>query len=346
MLGIRRILNAVCWSALGGAFSAIPLLAQDQSQQPAELPPATYTANQYVDSNGCVFVRVGVDGNTAWVPRAAGDNSLVCGFEPSLNGTSTTEAIARPPAIQPVRRAPKPAARQTSAATSVSATQTVLPAEEVVLRRAASGAITAKTRIVPKHVAINRLNTTNVVVPQGYRRVWNDDRLNARRAEQNLEGRAQMLGIWTNTLPRDLLQSAQGRDNEIGTPVIYKAEPVGSADLSIGDVVVVDVAGNRKTQTVTRSSVSGTPVLASRSAPKDPSASQRFVLVGRHRDPGAAQAKARRIAKLGMPSRIGTRRTGISKTRSVQAGPFAEGEALRNAISALQQAGFPILAIR
>lgn len=50
---------------------------------PAELPPASYTASQYVDSRGCVFIRAGVDGNTAWVARLTRQRRHVCGMEPT-----------------------------------------------------------------------------------------------------------------------------------------------------------------------------------------------------------------------------------------------------------------------
>ena len=42
-------------------------------------------------------------------------------------------------------------------------------------------------------------------MPRGYRPAWDDDRLNSRRAEQTLRGRASMREIWTDTVPRRLI---------------------------------------------------------------------------------------------------------------------------------------------
>jgi hypothetical protein len=99
------------------------------------------------------------------------------------------------------------------------------------------------TRVVPRHVADNRQNTTNVTVPAGYRPVWEDDRLNPNRAEHTLrpavvqglvtvpsgfkvvdwgdgrlnpnrgagaasDGDAQTGQIWTETVPRRLIKTS------------------------------------------------------------------------------------------------------------------------------------------
>ena len=60
---------------------------------PAELPPDDFTARQYIDSTGCVFLR----GETGqWAPRVARDGSQLCGYPPSLSarGRSPDPALA------------------------------------------------------------------------------------------------------------------------------------------------------------------------------------------------------------------------------------------------------------
>lgn len=53
--------------------------------RPAEPPPSDFTAAQYIDSAGCVFVREG-DG---WTARQARDGTPICGYPPTLSARRT-----------------------------------------------------------------------------------------------------------------------------------------------------------------------------------------------------------------------------------------------------------------
>ncbi|MCV3270544.1 hypothetical protein [Roseobacter sinensis] len=204
--------------AIVATVSSLGIAAQRTAAQtsvvPRELPPASYAGRQYVDSRGCAFIRAGLDGAVRWVPRVTRDRRLVCGLQPTF--------AAGAPAPQQAPDAQAPGVLVLSPATLVARpgvpnrnpgagriterrAEPGLVGTVVTPANAAAKGVSQTTRVMPRHVYERRGQTLDVKVPEGYRSVWEDDRLNPRRTEQTLAGHARMKRIWTQTTPRDLV---------------------------------------------------------------------------------------------------------------------------------------------
>lgn len=376
-----KIIRLIAASALAGGLGLGLAQAQTAERQPTEFPPDSFKGKQYVDSEGCVFIRAGIDGNVSWVPRVTRDRKIVCGFAPSLPSQvasaevvqeETEVAAAAPetspsPVVKPERTAKAKAKprrkapvvrRQTAPKPVPVASVDVFPKPPVNLRTAASGRveITPQTRIAPVHVVANRVNTRNVTIPRGYRRVWDDDRLNPHRAEQNLDGRNDMLLVWTQTVPRRLIDQRSGRDMTASVPLVYPYVDLARQRQGLGEVTIVEKDGQRMKRIIRNQrpvAVVRPPVLSSRSAPKVPLArpevrvapkvtdnATRYIQIGLFTTPAKAKAAAQRIARMGMPARIGKRRQGGKLYSMVQAGPFAGQAAAQVAQEKVIGAGY------
>jgi hypothetical protein len=72
--------------------SAVQAQAFLSTEVPAEFPPASFRAAQYVDSRGCVYVRAGASGVVNWVPRINRQRQHICNAQPSLAAAAPAPA--------------------------------------------------------------------------------------------------------------------------------------------------------------------------------------------------------------------------------------------------------------
>ncbi len=211
------------------------------------------------------------------------------------------------------------------------------------------------TRILPAHVYQQRRLSTGLTVPQGYRPVWEDDRLNPRRAERTLTaatpngqtavppgyvrverdddrmntmrgvrsaaGDAQMAEVWTDGLPRKLVRKPLDRQT-----VTLSGRHARSA-------------AEAREPLALRLSTRSDPEAGAAASEATP---RRYVRAATFADPAAARAAARDLARsTGLPVRLGTLTRKGKTYKVVLAGPFTATGAGDEALNAVRGAGYP-----
>lgn len=266
--------------------------------------------------------------------------------------TVAAPAPAAPAQRTVVRRVAPPAAPTPAPVIVSSPPAKAAPAPA---QRTAAPSVSPTTRVVPRQVFDARQTQTGLTIPEGYRPVWSDERLNPRRAEQTLEGVARTRLIWTQTVPRRLIDQNTGRDVTSKVALVYPYTDTATQQRDLGTVTLVRRDGQLQKRIVRNKAKARAPVVSTRSAPvpapvvkqaaratpkAQASAKGRFVQVGTYAQPGNAKAAAQRIARVGLPARMGTLKRDGKTYKVVFAGPFASSDALNNGLRTSRAAGF------
>lgn len=181
------------------ALAALTIMALSATAQasnaPAEPPPEGFAGRQFVDSQGCVFVRVEVDGRVGWAARLKGDRTPLCGFQPTL-----AAGLGHTTGSLPDIRPDSPPIILDSASVAETSSQGAVRVVQASAEVARPGVARRTDTYSGKATTVRE-----GYIPKGYKPVWDDDRLNPRRAKGTAEGEAKMRRIWTDTVPMRLV---------------------------------------------------------------------------------------------------------------------------------------------
>jgi cell division protein FtsN len=208
---------------------------------------------------------------------------------------------------------------------------------------------------VPKHVYDKQKSSTaGISVPDGYKPVWEDDRLNTKRAHQTFEGMAQMEVAWSDTVPRYLINRETGRDVSYMYPGLQYPYTSFEAQRAAGVTVAtrgrVVQPPQRVSEATARPATVSTRSVAPKSEPQKQKAkpqkktvrkaSRSYVQVGAFRDAGQAQRAAQRLANAGLPTRMGRVTRGGEAFSMVKVGPFRTQPQLDRALRKVRGKGY------
>lgn len=358
---VMRISTLVSALALGAALAA-PGFAQSVSQLggPAELPPAGYSADQYVDSRGCVFIRAGYGGQETWVPRVNRQRQALCGYRPTGGGGTTTVAAStpatpQPPAATPMRPTVTVAAAPTAPQRPVVTAQ---PTRTVTVRPAAAAPVTTTTvasapvaarvsgcpglpgaagrfmqgddvRCGPqathpgdgRAIVFSQAAADGVIpVPPGYRAAWDDGRLNPYRG-----------------LPFATSQGHAAQDS-------YWEGDVPLTAIDLIPIIIPDPGSG----TVTRASstpdiaapapTASAPVVTAPVAAAPVAPSHRYVEIARYSDRSTADRARAQLAGQGVPTHLG--QSSSNGALVLLAGPFDSAASLNRTLNRAHSLGY------
>ncbi|MDP2517694.1 SPOR domain-containing protein [Shimia thalassica] len=258
------------------------------------------------------------------------------GCDQSYNGSkvrcgSQQELPYTPGTGKPTANPPKIIYRRQGASSRLGTT----PTQPGVGRVVTAGQVSAQTRVVPRHVyetrgpmlAVNKL-------PKGYRRAFDDDRLNPYRAEMTFEGIAATDAIMERTVPRTM------KNRRTGEAYVVSSKSRSSETVTSNATAVPLTGTTLNTET---------PVVSTRSAPAQKKLrleNRAYVHVATYSNADAAQKAAKQMRRLGLPAKIGVYSRAGEERRMVLVGPYESADASKSALSKAKGAGYSSAVIR
>lgn len=166
------------------------------------------------------------------------------------------------------------------------------------------------------------------VPPAGYVNVWTDGRLNPNRGIGTLIGRAQMNLVWTQTVPRKLIDTRRGIEVTQYYPTVrYPVIP------DYGYTIPTSGGQNA----TTRARISPKDNAAPR---RTSTATHRYVQVATFAGHVGASKAATRLSRKGIPVRIHAIKRGGRTVEIVLAGPFKTQSNLQAALRMAKRSGY------
>jgi len=204
------------------------------------------------------------------------------------------------------------------------------PAQTVVAAVPVAPAATENRVVSPPVPATAPVQITP---PPGYRAAWSDGRLNPNRGPQTQAGNAQMNLVWTQTVPRKLVDTVSGR--------VMTRRFRGIKYPQMPSTAEIEAVASGKTVRVAAVTAASAP------ASNAPVATgQKYVQVALFGVPANAQNTAARLQGLGLPVSIGKLTRGGKAYQIVMAGPFTQTASLNAALAQVRAAGFADAYIR
>lgn len=350
--------TSVAVFVLSTGLLASPVLASTVT--PAEQPPASFNSSQYVDSNGCVFVRAGSGGNVTWIPRMDRARSHICNARPSAVAQApvqsasavVTAAVAAPSIIRTQTRMP------TTIAVTTPTTTNLLIGSSRIARTTTVPLVTSR---VPLTTTAPRASTQQASACQGASSLSSQYINHGQHGPvrcgpqpvhpsdihrpSGARSTTQTGGLLAATLGRPPFEAVNAAPR---TPAGYR--------VAWDDGRLNPNRGNRATQVATATQVSRAATVSTRNAPAAARAvaapapqgrvsvsvgvGHRFVQVGTYREPNNAQRAIRALQQLGLPAARSVITSRGQEYQVVLAGPYTSAQSLGNALHKARQAGF------